>query len=263
LSILMTNFNEEEYIHASIESVLNSTFEDFELIIVDDGSRDSSIDIIKFWLNNDSRVKLIESSKNFGIARSKNLGLSHCNGELIAMMDADDICLANRFQIQVEFMDANPEISLAGGAMYLMQESGDALKQAMIDNLEKNLMISNVFNHPTIIIRRHLWESGIFRYSERFRHTEDYRLWTRLSYKITMANLACPLLLFRANKMASRSNSARSPFRREIELFLIRFLYLARLIRIRKCNKEDVRSFFATILRSTIPSVYLVFNPKR
>ena len=260
LSILMTNYNEEKYIQMSIESVLENSFKNFELIVIDDGSNDSSVDIIKKYLDIDSRVKLYQNFTNMGVAHSKNLGLNYCRGDYIAMMDADDISLPNRFETQLRYMEENPEISICGGAMYLIFDQGTSLKMAITDKIEKKLMIQNPFNHPTIMIRRHLVDSGIFRYSQRFRHTEDYRLWTKLSYKVGMGNIDFPILLFRANKSVSNSNSAKSPLRREVELLTIRFLYLARLVRMRKCSVSDIKSFLATIVRSTIPSIYTVIS---
>ena len=260
LSVLMTNFNEERYINESMESILENTIDNFELIIVDDGSTDTSLDIIERWQQIDSRIKLIRNLSNLGVAKSKNLGLAYCSGEFIAMMDADDICMPNRLESQLHFLESNPEISLCGGAMNLILDEGDKLKQAITHNIEKTLMIQNSFNHPTIMFRRHLVDSGIFRYSPRFKHTEDYRLWTQLSYKIGLGNLDAPVLRFRANKSASTSNSSRSPIRREFELFTIRFLYLVRLAGIGKCSPSDVKSFIATIVRSTIPTLCVAIS---
>lgn len=255
LSILMTNFNEEKYILESITSVLESELTDFELIIVDDKSSDSSVKIIEHFCKVDTRIKLIKMDKNGGVAKSKNAGLRNCKGELIAMMDADDISVPDRFSIQVNYMEQSPEVMLSGGAMFLMNDDGNQLKHAITRNLTKELIIQNVFNHPTIIIRREIFDSGLFRYSEKFRHTEDYRLWTRLADKIVMANLEIPLIYFRANKLATNSNSSKAPIRREMELLIIRFLYLVRLSSKRQASLGDLRKFLATIVRSTIPTI--------
>jgi glycosyltransferase involved in cell wall biosynthesis len=259
----MTNFNEEKYINESIQSVLTNSIDSFELIIVDDGSTDSSIGIIEKWQHIDQRIKLIRNSTNLGVAKSKNLGLRHCHGKFIAMMDADDICMPSRFESQIDFLENNPEISLCGGAMYLILDEGNLLKPAINHKIEKSLIIQNSFNHPTIMIRRDLVDCGIFRYSPKFKHTEDYRLWTRLSYKIGFGNLDSPVLRFRANKSARTSNSSKSPIRRECEILVIRFLYLVRLVRIGKCSPRDVKSFIATIVRSTIPSIWAGVSRKR
>jgi hypothetical protein len=181
----------------------------------------------------------------------------------VDLMDADDICLPDRFIHQILFMEANPTVVISGGAMYLMSEDSPALKPAVTSNLQKQLMLQNVFNHPTIILRRELIESGDFKYSPRFKHTEDYRLWTKLAYKVKMENLEIPLIYFRANKAASKSNSARAPIRREIEIVLIRLLFLGRLIIIRKCHPTDIRHFFATIVRSSVPSIVRSIHIRR
>ena len=251
----MTCFNEEEYIFESVNSVLSSNFTEFELVIIDDGSTDSSPSIISAMSQIDSRIRIFRNEQNLGVASSKNFGLKLCQGDLIAMMDADDICLPDRFIRQIVFMEANPTVVISGGAMYLMSEGSPALKPAVTNNLQKQLMLQNIFNHPTIILRRELMESGDFKYSPRFKHTEDYRLWTKLAYKVKMENLENPLIYFRANKAASKSNSAKAPIRREIEIVLIRLLFLGKLIIIRKCQPTDIRHFFATIVRSSVPSI--------
>ena len=103
ISVVMSNYNtEESYLRASIESILNQTYENFEFIIVDDCSTDNSIDVIESY--SDKRIKLIKNKENMGLTKSLNVAIKEAKGEFIARMDADDISLPQRFEKQVEFL---------------------------------------------------------------------------------------------------------------------------------------------------------------
>ena len=101
ISVIMTVYNtEEKYLREAIESVLNQTFSDFEFIIVDDGSTNNAVEVVKSY--RDERIKLVLNGKNLGMAKSSNIGLEMAQGEYIARMDSDDISLPERFEKQVE-----------------------------------------------------------------------------------------------------------------------------------------------------------------
>ena len=110
VSILMPMYNSEKYIKESINSILNQEYKNFELIIVDDGSIDSSIEIVKEY--NDSRIKLYENIENKGLPYTRNKLLSLATGEYIALFDSDDIALKNRIKAQVEFLEKNKNIDI-------------------------------------------------------------------------------------------------------------------------------------------------------
>ena len=112
ISVLMSVFNGERYLIKAIDSILNQTFKDFEFIIIDDGSMDSSNAIIRSF--DDPRVRLIENEKNIGLTKSLKKGIDLCRGEYIARMDGDDISLPERLKKQVEFMDHNRGVGISG-----------------------------------------------------------------------------------------------------------------------------------------------------
>lgn len=112
ISVLMSVYNCEEYISDTIKSILNQTFKDFELIIVDDGSIDRSVDVIKRF--NDNRVKLFSLKHNQGIPKALNFGMTKCSGKYIAKADADDIYRIDRFEKQKRILDEQPNISVVG-----------------------------------------------------------------------------------------------------------------------------------------------------
>ncbi len=112
VTVLMSVYNGEKYLREAIDSILNQTFKDFEFLIIDDGSTDSSADIIRSYT--DFRIRLIQNEKNIGLTRSLNKGLKLAKGEYIARMDVDDISLPIRFEKQVSFLDKYEDVKLVG-----------------------------------------------------------------------------------------------------------------------------------------------------
>jgi glycosyltransferase involved in cell wall biosynthesis len=259
LSVLMTVYNGEQFLEESVTSVLESEFKDFEFVIVDDGSTDKTSEILKHFGRLDSRIRILSNTHNLGIVNSKNLGLNHCVGKYIAMMDADDISMPNRFSEQIIFMDMNPTVSISGTSILLFDSYSNkrVLKNCRTDNLEKFLLIENVFNHPTVILRKSDIKSDIFYYSSKYHFTEDYELWTRVAYKLNFGNLDKPLLLYRYGGSAAQ-NSSRKPIRRELELIVIRTLFLFHIFREGKFDFKCARMFLASFLKSSIPSIMRV-----
>lgn len=255
----MTVYNGDQFLEESVVSVLESEFKDFEFVIVDDGSIDKTSEILKHFGRLDSRIRILRNTHNLGIANSKNLGLKYCTGKYIAMMDADDISMPNRFSEQIIFMDMNPTISISGTSilMFNSNSSNRVLKNCKTDNLEKFLLIENIFNHPTVILRQSDIKSDVFYYSSKYQFTEDYELWTRVAYKLNFGNLDKPLLLYRYGDSAVQ-NSSRKPMRRELELIVIRTRFLIHIFREDKIDFMCVRMFLASFSKSTIPSILRV-----
>jgi glycosyltransferase involved in cell wall biosynthesis len=112
VTVLMPVYNTEMYLKEAIDSILNQTFRDFEFIVINDGSTDSTSDIIESY--SDPRIIYLQNEKNLGVATSLNKGLSIAKGTYIARMDGDDVSRCDRLEKQVAFMDANPEIGVCG-----------------------------------------------------------------------------------------------------------------------------------------------------
>jgi len=113
VTVLMPVYNGEKYLNEAIDSILNQTYTNFEFLIINDGSTDRSVEIIKGY--NDSRIKLIHNKKNMGLVYTLNRGLALALGKYIVRMDADDISLPNRFKLQLDFMEINTEVALCSG----------------------------------------------------------------------------------------------------------------------------------------------------
>jgi glycosyltransferase involved in cell wall biosynthesis len=209
VSVVMSVFNGEVYLAEAIDSILNQTFSDFEFIIVDDGSTDSSANIIQLFT--DSRIQLISLDKNMGLASALNHGVNQAQGQYIARMDSDDISLPSRFQEQVNYMDAHSDVIVLGTQMQVV----DADKNPLFDfdvPLQHSLIVWNLFfgrtfAHPSVMMRRNvLVQVGV--YDESISTAQDVDLWSRLIGQGRFANLADQLILYRTHEKATSIQKA-------------------------------------------------------
>lgn len=197
ITVLMPVYNCELYIKESIDSILNQTFSDFEFIIIDDASSDSTVSIIETY--NDPRIKLIVKPINSGYTNSLNYGLSIAKGAYIARMDGDDISLPERFAKQVAFLDKNHETVLIGTCFKIINkdkiitvpEHHDAIKLAMLNDC--------CIAHPTVMIRKSCLDNFSLIYDTKKEPAEDYDLWTRLLTVGKLHNLQEVLLHYRVH----------------------------------------------------------------
>src|SRR5438046_2743554 len=128
VSVIMSVYNAQRYLAAAIDSILAQTFTDFEFIIIDDGSTDRSSQILADFANKDSRIR-VETRANKGLTRSLNEAIALSRGEFLARMDADDIALPNRLEVQVRFMREHRDVVLLGGGYELIDGAGRFLRK--------------------------------------------------------------------------------------------------------------------------------------
>jgi glycosyltransferase involved in cell wall biosynthesis len=210
VSVIMSVFNAAKFLDGSIQSLLNQTFTHFELLIINDNSTDNSPLIIEKYANQDTRIKVIHNSSNYGRVKSRNIGLDNSKGEYIAILDADDQALPERLEKQVIFLDNNPEIFLLGTGAYRIDENGNVIGyHKPITNEEKvasTLTRSNCIYHSSILFRR-----TKIRYREKFPLSQDYDFYLQLlraGKKLT--NLKEKLILYRISaNAASWTNTAK------------------------------------------------------
>lgn len=193
----MPVYNCELYIKEAINSVLNQTFSDFELIIIDDCSTDNTVSVIDKF--SDNRICLYKKEKNLGLIDSLNFGVSIAKGEYLARMDGDDICLPERFARQIDFLEKNPDIMLCGTAIKFIGSASDILifpenHAEIVINLFSFLP---TFAHPTVMGKKEIFEKN--NYHEDYEFAEDYELWTRLVQAGKVANLKEVLLEYRVH----------------------------------------------------------------
>ncbi len=196
LTVLMPVYNAEKFLSEAIESILNQTFTDFEFLIIDDGSTDSTTNIIESYT--DSRIRLFKNQKNLGISAALNKGIEMASTELIARMDADDISYPNRLQKQYDFLLANPDCVLLSAWAREMTENKEPVK---IEEWESSYYYYNLtfecrIYHPTVMYRRRA-VIDVGKYS--IPYSEDYDLWWKLSRKYKINNLAEVLLDYRSS----------------------------------------------------------------
>lgn len=203
VSVLMPVYNAERYVAQAVESILSQTFENFEFVILDDGSKDASLKILKEYAAKDRRIHLI-SRENKGVIRTRNELLAQATGELIAVMDADDAALPDRFTLQVDFLNANPNVVCVGGAHELIDEKGRFLTQLLLpehDNQIQKLALAghgSICNPCAMIRRTALIEIG--GYDETLACAEDLDVWLKLGEVGALANLKDIILKYRLLK---------------------------------------------------------------
>lgn len=196
VSVLMPAYNSEKYIAEAIESILNQTFTDFEFIIISDGSTDNTAKIVKDYAKRDKRIRFVNNSKNKGIVGVLNEGLDLCVGEYVARMDSDDISLPERLEIQVKYLDENPECGLVSG---WYQKFGDSDR---ICHLPKDVKIYDLIEsccvcHPLVMLRKSVIDKYNFRYNNDYKCAEDYELWSRMINVTRICNVQKILLKYR------------------------------------------------------------------
>lgn len=199
ISVLMSVYNDEKYLKKSIESILQQSFIDFEFIIINDGSTDSTQEILKFYSSIDKRIKIIEQP-NSGMTKALNYGLSLAQGKYIARIDSDDISFPKRLEIQINFLELHPDIDLLGGGMQVIDDMDNVigLRNIYIKNPNKALCHLNIYVHSDVMFRRSVLRK-VIGYREKFQNAQDYDLWLRISEVSKIAKLQDILGQWRLN----------------------------------------------------------------
>ncbi len=192
----MAAFNAEKHIRPAIDSILSQTFKNFELIVVNDGSEDSTLEILQSVA--DDRVWIMSNSGNEGLAKSLNTAIRRARSRYIARQDADDISLPRRLQKQFDYLQKHPGIAVLGTARKIMSDNGNIKTPTPPLELPtfNDLLRSNCFVHGSVMIRKEALDKIGF-YNEMFRYSQDYDLWLRLTKEFSTANLKEPLYVIR------------------------------------------------------------------
>lgn len=202
ISVVMSVYNGSNFLAQSIQAILEQTFRDFEFIIIDDASTDNTPDIIKKFADQDLRIRAFRNEKNIGPAgfiRNLNTGCKEAKGKYIARIDHDDISRKDRFQLQYDFLESNPDIFITGAALRKIDENGNdlGLMKAPINDLEirKTMPKKISLYHPVIMFRKEFYQDF---YREKMRYCEDYDFYFRImTDNLKMANLDECLLEYR------------------------------------------------------------------
>ena len=201
VSVILPVYNCEKFLLDAIESILNQTYSDFELLVIDDASTDGTRSILMG--QSDHRIRVLRNERNRGIPFCRNLGVREAKGEYIFPMDADDVAVANRVEVQVQYLEENLNTYLVGSNVIIIDENGRELRQESFPQTNRDIMktifVHNPFVHSTVAIRATAFrECGL--YDERFPMGEDYELFLRLASRYAVANLPQPLVKRRVHQ---------------------------------------------------------------
>lgn len=222
VTVLMPVYNGQSYLREAIQSILEQTYINFELLIMDDGSTDQSAEIVKSY--RDKRIKLYQSEKNEGISKTLNKGIKLSRGQYIARMDSDDISHPDRFMHQVTFLEEHPEIGVLGSGIENLKDNRTGKKKQWPESdaeIKINLLFQNPFFHSTVMVRRSLMND--IRYPENMRYAQDFGLWVSLAPCTHFANLLNAMVQYRTHSgqiTKTKANEQRNNARMIREVYL-------------------------------------------
>ncbi len=211
VSVLLPVFNGEKHIKEAIDSILLQSVKNFELIIINDCSTDSTVKIIETY--SDNRIRLIQNKENSGPGISLNNGIDQAEGNYIAIMHADDIATPDRLEKQCRYLEAHINVDIVGAQYRQINEQGELTRVTSSLPTETNIIkYSTLFNnclcHPTVMFTRSVLQRGL-RYAS-LRLNEDYELWTRCLIKdINIANINDVCLHYRIHHQQASSKFSR------------------------------------------------------
>tara|TARA_B110001450_G_C17637100_1_gene487657 strand:+ start:506 stop:1531 length:1026 start_codon:yes stop_codon:yes gene_type:complete len=210
VTVLMPCYNAMPFLEEALMSITNQTYRNLEILCINDGSLDNTGEVLEQFAKNDDRIKVINNEVNLKLIGTLNNGVSLAKGEYIARMDADDVCLPERIEKQLNYLfDTNSDI--VGCNAFSINEDGETIGNHQLKNISANesTFASFLFTpliHPTVLGKKDVFQDNPYLKEEKALHTEDYELWCRLirkGYKIS--NLEDRLFKLRANSQSVSS----------------------------------------------------------
>jgi len=187
VTVLMPVYNASEFLREAMDSILDQTYEEFEFLIINDGSTDSSVNIIESY--EDERIRLVHNTENFGLIKTLNKGIEMAFGKYIIRMDADDISENNRIEIQVNFMEKNNDVAVAGSNGVIFLSDKPLIKKPTdfpikYSEIRCKLLFESPIIHPAVIMRKNVLLKNNYRYRNEYKDTEDYGLWMEIAKEL-------------------------------------------------------------------------------
>lgn len=213
VSVVMPAYNAEKYIAEAIESILNQTYKNFEFIIVNDGSTDNTLNIIKKYAKKDKRIKVISNETNMGIAKTRNNYLKIVKGKYIATQDADDISLPIRISEQVKYLESHPKVGVVGAFIEIFEDSTEKVigirkYNEKDEDLRRTVFFYSPIAQPTSMIRKEAFDI-LGHYDAEYPPAEDLDLWFRIGSKYQFANIQKILLKYRYNPNSATGSKTK------------------------------------------------------
>lgn len=200
VSVVIPVYNGFSHLGTAIESIQQQTLQDFEIVVVDDGSVDQTPNLLDRLCKADGRIRVFRQD-NLGVSQSLNRGISESLGEFIARMDADDIALPSRLMYQIEFLRQHPQVDMCGSSIQTFGDTPSVLVRHPSDHesIACQLLFTCCIAHPTVMFRRESWIVNGCQYSPEYPTAQDYRLWAELCLRLKMANVPAVLLNYRVH----------------------------------------------------------------
>jgi len=206
VTVIMPAYNAARYLRSSIDSILNQTFSDFILMILNDGSTDDTENVILSYT--DKRIQYVKNERNIGLSATLNKAIDLTQTEYYARLDADDIAVPQRLEWQIAFMNEHPEIGVSGGLFEIFGNENSISKLPLDDShIKSNLLFASSIPHSAVIIRTELLKKNNIRFGVPFSYDdghahkilelEDYALWHKLKFVTQFANLNKVLIKYR------------------------------------------------------------------
>lgn len=209
VSVIIAAYNAEKYISQVIRSTLNQTYGNLECIVVDDASRDNTVEIVRSI--NDKRIRLICNSKNLKAGATRNIAIDNSRGEYIAVTDADDLNMPTRIQTQMEYLENHPQVDAVGSNYYVFEKNGHILggvydPHSAHEDLIKKIYYVSPISHPTMMARAAWFQR--FKYRPEYFRCQDRELFLRSYRYSTFANIPGFLYAYRLDE----SHNLKKPF---------------------------------------------------
>lgn len=205
ISVLMGIYNCQSTLEQAVNSIINQTYQNWELIMCDDGSTDSTYEIAKKIEEKEKRVIVLKNQTNLGLNQTLNNCLAVASGDYIARMDGDDDCVAERFEKQIYFLEDHPEFDIVSSEMLFFDENGEWGKNSVIEKPQaKDVVVGSPICHAPVMMRKKCMdEVGGYTVDKRMLRVEDVNLWIKLYAKgYRCYNIQEPLYRMRNDKNA-------------------------------------------------------------
>ena len=226
VSILMPVYNVAPYLREAMDSILNQTFEDFELIILDDCSPDNSTEILDTYT--DPRIVRYRGEKNVGLGNVLNIGMDMARGEFIARMDSDDLSTPERLAVQVAYLETHPDVDLCSCGMQLFGAKQETwVRETNVENVKITALFYSPILHASSMWRREAFERVGLRFRQEMVPAEDYDMWTRaMAAGLKLVNIPEVMYQYRIHPSQATTQTDKTARKdREVKSNYLRMLY--------------------------------------
>lgn len=253
VSVVMPAYNAGDFLRPAIDSILNQTYINFELIVVNDASEDETFKILPSYKKLDKRIRVINTKANLGVAKSASLGVSHAKGQFVARMDADDVAVPTRIEKQIKFLLDHKDVVAVGGQCELINKDGVKMGEKRFpteDKQVRNMIFSSVpLQQPTLMVNRSLLPADFVWYDENYSSAEELELLFKLFRFGKVRNLKDTVLKYR---MHDHNTSLINPKRT---------FYLTLKTRFIAVLKYGYTPTFKGVITTLLQAIFVSFMP--